>query len=473
MKRPLLTLFFLSMAAFASDANAMPVAPAAVCQLYPDSPFCSGGMPACTLCHTNSEVSTVAWNVFGADVKAELPTGTLSTDDFLKLLPGALEAVSMKDSDKDGFANQDEIVAGTLPGDDRSHPESGTCPSDADLANLDYPICHYGPDFVFRKISLDFCGYSPSFAEVEAFAALTDAEKLPALDAELAACIKSDFWRGKNGVLWQLAHRKIRPVGTLKDGEDPGAIPIADYYDDYDLFAYTQIDDHDARDVLLAQYYVTRTGLSDYQVVPDLPGTQEDVDMAHRAGLMTSRWNLLYNVMFTALPRTAAAQAYRAFMGFDIARLEGLYPVAGEPKDYDNKGVTQMECAGCHSTLDPLTYPFKNYDGFQAPLAAYNPTRIEDNYLYVSPKMKDIPESGYILGKPVKDLREWATVAANSDEFAAATVKDYWKLLLGAPPGTADTKEFEAAWKELEGKDKYSVDKMLHNLIKTEAYGAP
>ena len=69
------------------------------------------------------------------------------------------------------------------------------------------------------------------------------------------------------------------------------------------------------------------------------------------------------NTMFTSIPRTTAAQAYRAFLGYDIAKLEGLWPVAGEPADYDNKGVGAPACAGCHATLDPLTYPFSRYEG--------------------------------------------------------------------------------------------------------------
>src|SRR6185436_5773529 len=164
-------------------------------------------------------------------------------------------------------------------------------------------------------------------------------------------------------------------------GEDQGAIPIADYYDDYNLFVYTQIDDHDARDVLLADYFVMREeqgGVTVYTRVAELPGIPgqaglENMSAERRAGLLTTRWNLLYNVMFTALPRTAAAQAYRAFLGFDISKQEGLYPIPDEPIDYDAKCVKAEACAVCHSTLDPLMYPFKNYNGFQGPAAEYNP----------------------------------------------------------------------------------------------------
>jgi len=76
--------------------------------------------------------------------------------------------------------------------------------------------------------------------------------------------------------------------------------------------------------------------------------------------MLTTRWFLAKNTMLTPVPRTTAAQAYRAYLGYDIAKLEGLQPVAGEPVDYDRKRVTAEQCAVCHSTLDPLSYPFSS-----------------------------------------------------------------------------------------------------------------
>src|SRR5215813_3607398 len=150
----------------------------------------------------------------------------------------------------------------------------------------------------------------------------------------------------------------------------------------------------------------------------------ERVVNERRAGMLTTGWNLVYNVMFTALPRTAAAQAYRAFLGRDIAHLEGLNAVAGEPKDYDGRGVTQTACTICHSTLDPLSYPFKNYNGLTSPLGEYDPNRITRNFSDLAPNITQMPETGYVLGQPVQDLMQWAQVAANSKEFASATVMD-------------------------------------------------
>jgi len=254
-------------------------------------------------------------------------------------------------------------------------------------------------------------------------------------------------------------------------------IPLADYDDDYALFVYTQIDDHDARDVLTGTYFVTRTDgdgttPTTYAQVDTKKG--QLLDSAHRAFMISSAWFLVTNVMFTALPRTAAAQAYRSYLGFDIARQEGLHPVASEPKDYDAKGVAAPACAACHTTLDPLTYPFRNYNGLgKGGKGAYIKSRIEKLFVDEAPNISSIPENGTILDKPVGTLVEWAKVAAESDELASATVMDYWLLAFGAPPTPKQTSDFQATWKTFRGDDGYSVSRMLHHLIHTEAYGDP
>jgi hypothetical protein len=76
------------------------------------------------------------------------------------------------------------------------------------------------------------------------------------------------------------------------------------------------------------------------------------VPVERRAGMLTSYWFLVFNDMFTALPRTAAAQSYRAYLGYEIAQQQALFPVNDEPVDYDLKGVTQAECA--HPSWKPV-----------------------------------------------------------------------------------------------------------------------
>lgn len=447
-------------------APALPIGPNLFCDVYPNAPACLAGLPACTYCH---EGTPPARNAFGRSVEMNLLPGAprpLTLADYAANIGDALHAAEGLDADGDGFSNLDEIDAGTSPSDGRSSPNSIVC---GEGVNPAYDVCAYDPIYVFKKLRLDFCGTSPTYLEIERFVAESD--KTSALDRALEVCLDSSFWLDKNGQVWQLAHRKIRPLQAIKQGEDQGQIPLADYYDDYNLFVYSQIDDHDARDVLLADYFVVKSGTS-YTVGP--PTGEQNVEISRRAGLLTTRWNLVYNVMFTALPRTAAAQAYRAFLGMDIARLEGIFMVDGEPKDYDNKGVDDQDtCEYCHTTLDPLAYPFRNYNGLTGDVASYEPNRIERHFAGEAPMITGIPEAGFILGMPVANLGEWARVAANSDQFASATVLDYWKLLMGGEPLASDQAEFETLWRDFRGKHAYSVERMLHDLVKTEAYGVP
>jgi hypothetical protein len=454
-------------AVIALPAFAKPIGPSLFCENYPDAPACLAGAPACTYCH---EGAPPARNAYGRTIEAALLPGAprpLSDADYAANLIAALEAAGSADGDGDGFINIDEITAGTYPGDDRSFPDASACPPFA--RNPDYDVCFFDAKYTFKKIRLDFCGKSPIFDEIQGF--LADPDPMAALDRELDVCLDSEFWLGKNGQLWELAHRKIRPLQAIKNGEDRGTIPLADYYDDYNLFVYANTNDRDVRELLTATYFVRRLG-TNYTI--GAPTGEQDVDENRRAGLLTTRWNLVYNVMFTALPRTAAAQAYRSFLGRDIARLEGLSPIPGEPVDYDAKGVNEQEtCRNCHSTLDPLSYPFKNYHGLTGRVGSYDAMRIEDDFRGEGPNIVAMPEAGYILGQPVANLVEWAQVAANSDEFASATVMDYWRLLIGREPRASEAAEVEALWRELKSTHNYSVEKMLHALIKTEAYGVP
>jgi len=452
-------------------ALAKPPAGGVFCQKYPTAQECSGRQPSCTYCH----IAPPQRNAYGTALSQQLAVGMprpLSDADFAAALPSALAAIEGQDADGDGASNLVEIQQGTLPGDPNSKPSVSACQG---KDNPQYSVCHYDLRYAYKKLLLDFCGASPSFAQVSALMARpSDADRQAFLDTEIDRCTQTEFWRGKNGQLWKLAHPKVRPVGSLKDGEDKGGVPLADYYDDYALFAYTQTDDHDAREVLTADYFVKRdTNPTRYSKVTSL--SSQKVDQAHRAGNMTSAWSLTYFVMFTALPRNAASQMYRSYLGLDIAKQEGLYSVAGEPQDYDAKGVTQKECAACHATLDPLTYPFRNYNGISSPRYSvqYIPNRLETFFRDAAPRITQTPERGVIFGQPVNDLREWARVAADSDAFAISTTTDYWKLLIGHAPRPDENAEFVATWKRFRTSHQYRVQKLLHDIVKTEAYGAP
>jgi hypothetical protein len=448
---PAVVRYSLLILVFAVVAQARPTGPAAFCETYSQAPACEGGLPACTYCHTIPP----SRNPFGAQISEALG---FDGDDaaFAVALPEGLAAVETKDADGDGAANLAEILAGSLPAVASSTPR---------VACDD---CGWNAGLAFKRVMLDVCGRSPSWDEWTAFSEKDDqaAEVHTALDR----CLDSLWWLGKDGVVWGLAHAKIRPIQAVKAGENSGPIPLGDYDNDYRIFVYTQTDDRDARQVLLADHHVAYDVLLGYQAILSGPG--EQVQTARRAGLLTTRWALLSKTMFTGMPRTAAAHAYRAFLGLDIARMQGLDPVEDEPVDYDQKGVTAPTCAQCHSTLDPLTYPFTRYRGLERNQSYYDPERLDD-FAFEGPRMRDTPEAGIIFGEQVANLNEWAEVAANSDAFAQATVTDYWKLMVGHEPLPTEAAEFNALWKDFRGTHDYRIEAMLHGLVETEAYGAP
>ena len=276
-------------------------------------------------------------------------------------------------------------------------------------------------------------------------------------------------------------------------GAGGGPVPLADYDFDYALFAYSQIDHHDARLVLTSNFNVIY-GDNPPRYQPIGVGDPFNPAPDRRAGMITTEWFMVINTMFTPLPRTTAAQAYRSYLGFDIARSEGLQPPSGNECnnddecengvctmnglcliDYDEKGITDPQCADCHATLDPLSYPFSRYEGIGGPdTANYNSNRM-NRYIPVldGVGIQEVPEAGYLLGQPVANLLEWATVAANSEAFAQAAVGDYWRLMIGHHPTQDELAEFETLWRAFMGEYAYSVEALLHGLIRTEAYGVP
>lgn len=481
----------ISLSLLSSTAWSLPPAPTTFCQTYPDLPACVGGAVECAMCHTTPP----ARNSFGDQLarELELPQGQpRRPQDFEQPLSQALITIEQLDADGDGASNIEELRAGSSPSDATSQPASALC--DEGVVFRGYDVCRPDLDYVLKKVSLDFCGRSPSLEQLEALQEAQDPEAF--IHQTLTRCLSSEHWIGKDGVVWNLANKKIAPQQTLKSGEgqDPRAIVLfADYDDDYNFFVHANTAGQDARALLTGDYFVRR-----YDRVGDEPTRYEAymktpledfrdrgfneaqfVSRDRRAGMITHRWFLASNIMFTSLPRTAAAQAYRAYLGLDIAKLEGLAPIDGEPLDYDNKGVQAPDCAVCHSTLDPLTYPFSRYDGlgggvgnFRGP-AQYSAERLKAFEPLDGPSVSATPEAGYLLGEPVQDLIAWAKAGANSRAFAKTIVLDYWRLLFGEPPSALEQEEFERLVSDLMGVHQYSVEAMLHQLIFTEAYSVP
>lgn len=436
-------------------AWARPIAPELVCRQAPNAPICASSQPDCALCHDGTPPEL---NPFGASVQSALRelTPDRSAEAFEHWFGAAWVRAADQDPDGDGFGSLDEIVRGADPASSASFPDVQRCGGGA---------CAYDLELAFRRVHLDFCGRSPGWEDLASFRELDAEARRERLHADLDACLDSEFWRGIGGRVWHVADDKIRPINGF---EESGM--------DYALFVYANTDDRDVRDLLVADYEVMPFAEEGGTVYARMPEDGSIISFRmpkeHRAGMLTTSWFLIQQIMFSPLPRTAAAQAYRAYLGVDIAQLEGLRPVAGEPVDYDAKGVGAPDCAFCHSTLDPLSYPFSRYHGLTDNNGFYDPDRIQNFFADQAPNITAMPAEGVILGQRVRNLSEWGRVAADSELFAQNVVRDYWTLILGTPPGPGDQAEFEALWRGLMGENDHRVERMLHDLVETEAYGA-
>lgn len=527
---------FTSALGVAVTAQAKPTAPALICQEYADAPECAGKIAACTLCH--DQINPPSWNAFGAAVGAALEEGV----SFEQGLPDALRAIEAEDSDQDGVSNLDEILGGTLPGSASSvkkptagidggvtaTTDAGVTSSGGSTGNPDFQVGKYDPSFAFKRISTLYCGRSPSFEQREAFRAAegNPSEVRKQLHDTLDACLKSDYWQ--KTTLPRLADAKIRPQGSL--GPDSkislgGGIKlsIADYYYDYRLWRWAMSDDRDMRQVLTADYFVLEgpdgklTTTYDTIRGTGFIGGGQPLPRDKRAGMITTQWFLVIHTMFSALPRTTAAQAYRAYLGTDIAAGEGLLPVPNEPVDIDKKGVAEARCAGCHSTLDPLAYAFMKYEGIgfggavggaipniPRPPAGTAATPAAGGGIYPNPAAGATPgaaggiypsavafggyneqrgprripgwddskQQAWLLGQPVNSLVEWAKVASESDQFKRTMTETFYVHAFGRKPDPTNLDEFNALWRSLP-EDGYSANRLLHRLIDTQTFGAP
>jgi len=356
MGRPLLALpaLLAGLLLCLPSAEARPAAPEVFCATYPDTPLCASGTVACSTCHAPS--GPPGHNDYGADVDAALPFGV----PFEEGLPEALLMVEPLDSDGDGVDNLAEIGLGGLPGLDAAlEPE---CTPQPVTGNPWYDVGEYDPEFAFRRVMLDFCGRSPRYEERQAFQSHPD--PVARLSEVLDLCLQSPYW---SDVLRELAVGVVRPIGP------PSDINILGNWEwDLRLFMYAMSGDRDAGDVFDADYLV----VEDPPLTGRLAAIAEPRDSAEayaqpllaeqRYGLITTRYSLSMRVMFADMPRTLTAHYYRELLGLDIARSQGLFPIDeldGEydwpaPADVDDKGVWQEGCAGCHATLDGLSYPW-------------------------------------------------------------------------------------------------------------------
>lgn len=445
----------------ASPAAALPSGPNLFCEFYPDSPTCGAGTTSCATCH----LSPPKLNPYGIDL-SEILSPTVDAEDYAVRLPVALSEVELLDSDGDGLPNLAEIEAGSEPGD----PASRSVPRQAGV---------YDPRFAYRRVSLDVCGEEVASGELESVSAPSEVVN------KLRSCLSSDFWVGVDGELWKIAFPKVRPRVPFSRVE--GA-----FEPDLNLFVYTQTGDRDARELLTASYAVERDDRTPPVYRALTPTGPRAPDPSTRAGMLTTTWFNASNTMGQSIPRVTAAQAYRAYLGFDLSVPEGLFDPEDEEGqllhlvDYDDKGVDAADCAVCHRTLDPLAYMFSRYAGAgetrvfgdarprPPPSGHYAENRMEYFVGYDGGQgLLDVPETGALFGVSGYTLVEWARAAADSDAFARNLVLDYCRHFIGGEPTPDRLGEFNRLWRSFMNEHRYRVELMLEALVVTEAYGVP
>jgi hypothetical protein len=307
----------------------------------------------------------------------------------------------------------------------------------------------------------------------------------------------------------RLADDRIRPIKNLgQDAEVFLTIPLptlaseevrlrsvmGDYRYDYRLWVHVLSGNRDARDLLLAQYYVEEAADGSWSLTENtIPNKDQQataggqmLEKEYRAGMITTMWFLTRNTMFSDLPRTTAAAAYRAYLGSDISKMQGLMPVAGEPDDVDNKGVKAPRCAACHSTLDPLSYAFAPYTGLEhnaiealvsvlllgqlagQRFGVYDPARPAARM----PNWSAADQQPVLLGKPVQNVREWAAVAVQSDQFARNLANIFYMHAFAREAEGAELAAFTALWQSVR-TDGYSANRLIHRLIDSQTFGVP
>lgn len=505
-----LTLGTVLVIGTSSTAHAKPEAPTVFCAALPEAATCAGRVPDCQFCHLST--APVSWNSFGLAIQAALPhQGT-----FAEELPDVLRALLRADSDGDGASNLDEVTKGTLPGSASSVPAASPMDGpDSEASsvgeNPDFDVGNHDVAFAYKRVSLLYCGHTPSYEDLQPFRdeTVSVAARRKLLHERVDSCLTSEYWK-KEGLM-RLADDRIRPITNLgSDTKVIISIPLStlngnpklgssmgDYAYDYRLWSYALTDNRDARDLLLAQYFVKENPDGSWTTTEAIiPNVRNDVTASgqllqkpYRAGMLSTMWFITRNTMFAELPRTTAAAAYRAYLGADISKMQGLMPVAGEPDDIDDKGVDHPRCAVCHSTLDPLAYVYATYNGFEFNLGdpfvladllisgnfknfslfgIYNPNRPKQKM----PRWSPTEQQPYLLGKKVNSLREFAQVAAASDEFARNLANVFFAHALTREPDTADLNEFNTLWKSLPA-DNFSANKLIHRLVDTRAFGAP
>ncbi|NRA65462.1 MAG: hypothetical protein HRU19_13325 [Pseudobacteriovorax sp.] len=440
------TILFSFAILLSNFAYASPDATTIFCQKYPNSGLCEDQAASCNVCHAGPP----SLNDYGLSIKENIG------GDLITNLPDALGKIEAIDSDGDGASNLTEI-------EENAHPGNADVKPGKDIT------VEYDRKMAFKRMKANYCGESATYQELKGLEAAADPKDY--MHKALDVCLASDYWVKE--ALHRLADNKIMPNAAIGFG---GSVVIGDYRFDYRLFSYIMSGGRDARELLSADYHVDENYNKIEGTVAREEGLQlgeriviaggQPLEVGRRVGMITTQWFLSNNTMFADLPRNSASQAYRAYLGLDLAKGEGLMPVPNEPRDVDNIDIAKPECAVCHSTLDPLAYSFASYRGIEIGVFDLLLNRIGT----YNEGRTDWGGDGVIFGQPVQDLMEWASVARESDAFKKNLANMIFTQALSRKPFPHETAEFDALWQGL-AAENYSVNAMIHRFVEMGSFG--
>ena len=131
--------------------------------------------------------------------------------------------------------------------------------------------------------------------------------------------------------------------------------------------------------------------------------------------------------------------------------------------------------SSCHTTIDPLSYPWARYNGIDL---------VGDTTgIYLDDRATDIlPDTqGAIFGLPVTGPEDWVAAAIASEYFSQHVVRLFWQYLFRRQPYACEDGEFAALWlgfragsyERAGDAEPRVVQSMLAELILLDAYGTP
>jgi hypothetical protein len=144
----------------------------------------------------------------------------------------------------------------------------------------------------------------------------------------------------------------------------------------------------------------------------------------------------------------------------DLSDPEGTPPRTHRQKLEEHS--TNPGCAGCHALMDPMGFPFENFDA----IGAYRTT---DNGFPVDPSGSFPNSDG--TSTPVNNAREYQAAAAASDLVAKCFVRQFYAYAMGHMERDADGSVLNALSQSFAASG-FKFQDLVLNLVTHEAFSA-